>query len=147
MVSNNSSNSQQRKPQMSNDMLYQHKHLSGKHKGAYLRKKHMKTGLASNCSYITDEAREQELSNARSVFIPCDFLTHIRMCLVPPHMLSKTHQKQSNKCWAYNSPYVTVGRTGQRQVFSTTQLLRWKFVLTWLSYSLKVWKLHAPVAS
>lgn len=45
------------------------------------------------------------------------------MCLVPPHMHSKTHLKQSNKCGAYDSPYVTAGRTGQSRVFSTTQLL------------------------
>lgn len=59
--------------------------------------------------------------------------TRMRMCLVPPHMLSKTHLKPSNKCRAYDSPYVTVERTGQRRVFSTTQLPRWKFVSTRLT--------------
>lgn len=48
--------------------------------------------------------------------------TRVRMCLVPPHMLSITHLTPSNKCRAYDSPYVPVESTGQSQVFSTTQL-------------------------
>ena len=96
---------------------------------------------------VTDEVREQELSGATSVSIPCDFHTHIRMCLVPPHMLSKTHLQQSNKCSAYDSPYVTEGMIGQRRVFSTTQLLCLE-ILSWAHcLTLESVKAFAPCSS
>lgn len=42
-----------------------------------------------------------------------------------------------NKCRAYDSPYMTVGNAGQKQVSSTTRLLSWKFALCPLSFPFK----------